>query len=707
MALINKIRERSGIVIGIIAVSLILFIVGGDIFGSGGFFSGNPNKVGEIAGKDISQEEFGQQTERLKANYESQTGRPAGEDEMPGIREQVWNQFIVKYAYQKEFEKLGITVPDEEVFDMVQGNNISPIIKQAPAFANPQTGQFDKSLVQQYMSNLKKAPLQNQLVWKEFEDGIRAERLRSKYENLMALSNYVTTQEAKREYEAQTEKASVKYLYVPFYSIIDSTIKVTDSQLEEYMNKHKNRYKGSDTRSLQYVTFSILPSAKDSADFLQEIKDLAKGLATAENDSAYARANTDEETDPGYIGIGQMSEPLRATLGTFFKGGVYGPYQEGDTYAIYKLLDSKQDTVYSIRASHILITPTNQTDSAKTAARKKAEGLLAQIKAGASFEDLARTNGSDGTASRGGDLGWYTQGGGFVKPFEDALFRAPGKGLVPNLVETQFGYHLVKITEPKTNQRYKFATIKKTIAPSDETNDEAYNRAELFAAQSPTLEAFRENLKKDPSLVPFTAERVRKDARNLNSLQNAREVILWAFNDETELNKVNSKPFQVDNQYVVAVVTNKTSADKATINDFRDEITMKVRNELKAEQILKKLGAANGKLEDLAKAYGPQAVVETASDVTLSSASLKNVGFDPAAVGRIFGLKKGQRSKPFAGESGVMVLELENLTPAPEIADYSQYKNQLQQTYSGRTTYYLTEAIKDNSKIEDNRSKFY
>jgi peptidyl-prolyl cis-trans isomerase D len=229
----------------------------------------------------------------------------------------------------------------------------------------------------------------------------------------------------------------------------------------------------------------------------------------------------------------------------------------------------------------------------------------------------------------------------------------------------------------------------------------------LFAAQSSTLEAFLENLKKDPSLVPFTAERVRKDARNLNSLQNAREVILWAFNDETELNKVNPKPFQVDNQYVVAVVTNQTSADKATINDFRDELTMKVRNELKAEQILKKLGAANGKLEDLAKSYGPQAIVETASDVTLSSASLKNVGFDPAAVGRIFGLKKGQRSKPFAGESGVMVLELENLTPAPEIADYSQYKNQLQQTYSGRTTYYLTEVIKENSNIKDDRSKFY
>lgn len=706
MALINKIRERSGIVIGIIAVSLILFIVGGDIFGSRGFFSGDTQKIGEIAGTDIQYDEFQQQSERLKANYEAQTGRPASEDEMPGIREQVWNQLIQKYAYQREYDKLGISVTDEEAVDMVQGNNIAPVIKQAPAFQNPKTGQFDKSLVQQYMSNLKKAPLQNQLVWKDFEDNIRAERQRTKYENLMSLSTYVTTQEAKREYEAQAEKASVKYLYVPFYSIVDSTIKVTDSQLEAYLDKNKDRYKGADTRSIQYVTFAVLPSPKDSADFLNEIKELAKGLASAENDSAYARANTDVEVNPDYIGIGQMSEPLRATLSTFFKGGVYGPYQEGDTYAIYKMLDSKQDTTYSIRASHILITSTNPSDTAKATARKKAEGLLSQIKAGASFEDLARTHGTDGTASRGGDLGWYTQGGGFVKPFEDAMFKFNGKGLIPNLVETQFGYHIIKVTEPKTNQKYKFATIKKTIGPSDETQDEAYRKAELFASQSSSLEAFRENLKKDPSLVPFTAERVRQDARNLNSLQNAREVIRWAFKEDTDVNSV-SPALEVDNQYIVAVVTGKTNADKVTVADFRDELTMKVRNELKAEQILKKLGSANAKLEDLAKTYGPQAIVESASDVTLSSSSLKNVGFDPIAVGRIFGLKKGQRSKPFTGESGVMVVELENITPAPEIADYSQYKNQLKQTYTGRTSYFLTEAIKDNSKIQDNRSKFY
>ncbi len=707
MALINKIREKSGIVIGLIALSLILFIVGGDLLGSRGLIGGNPQKIGEIAGHDIQYDEFQQQVEQLKAGYQARLGRAVNDQELNGLREQAWNQLVVRYAYQPQYDALGLKVSDDEAVDMTQGNNIYPALKQEPIFTNQKTGQFDKNLVKDFFSNLKKAPLDQQVRWKEYEDNMRADRLRTKYENLLNLSTFITSQEAKREYQAQTEKANVKFLYVPFTSIIDSTIKVKDDQLEAYLNKNKEKYKGADTRSIEYVTFAVLPSKKDSADFLQELKDLAKGLATAENDSAFAKANSDVEVNADYMGLAQMSEPLRATIGTFHQGGVYGPYQEGNTYAIYKLIESKEDTVPSIRASHILIRA-EKTDSAsvKTEVRKKAEGLLAQLKAGANFENLARANGSDGTASKGGDLGWYTKGGGFVKPFEDALLNAKGTGLIPNLVVTDFGYHIVKITEPKTSLKYKFATIKKTIGPSEETQDEAFKKAEFFASQSPDLDAFKANLKKDASLVPFTAEKVRKDANNLNSLTNAREVIRWAFNDDTDPNSI-SPVYEVENNYVVAALTGKTHEKEVSIADFRDELTNKVRNEIKTEQILKKLGTTSGKLEDVAKKYGPEAQVDTAPDVTLSTASLKNVGFDPAAVGRVFGLKKGGRTKPFAGENGVLIVELEGLTPAAEIADYSQYKNQLKQTFSSRTSYFLNEVIKDKADMEDNRTKFY
>jgi len=347
MALINKIREKSGIVIGLIALSLILFIVGGDLLGSRSLMGGNSQKVGEIAGHDVMYDEFQQQVEQLKAGYQARLGRAVNDQELNGLREQAWNQLVVKYAYQPQYDALGLKVSDDEAYDMVHGNNIYPSLKQEPIFTNQKTGQFDKSLVNDFFSNLKKAPIDQQLRWKEYEDNMRADRLRTKYENLLNLSTFVTSQEAKREYQSQTEKANVKFLYIPFSSIVDSTVKVTDDQLRDYLNRNKDKYKGADTRSIEYITFSVLPSKKDSADFLQELKDLARGLATAENDSAFAKANSDVDVNADYIGLSQMSEPLRATVGTFYKGGIYGPYQEGDTYAIYKLIDSKEDSVPS------------------------------------------------------------------------------------------------------------------------------------------------------------------------------------------------------------------------------------------------------------------------------------------------------------------------------------------------------------------------
>lgn len=705
MALIGEIQKKSGIVLIVVAASLVLFIVG-DIFRSNStLFGGDPQKVGEIAGQDISIQDFENQSKTIRSNYEAQYGRSATEEEMVSIREQTWNQFVLKLAYQKQYDALGLEVTDDELADMVQGNNISPAVKQIPIFTNKETGLFDKNLVVQYLKSLSSAPAQNRAIWANFEQELRLDRLRSKYENLITLSSYVTTEEAKKEYEAQTAKASAKILYVPFYSIPDSTIKVADSQLEAYLNKNKSKYKGVDTRNIQYVTFSVLPTKDDSANFYQEIKDLAKGLASAANDSSFAKNNSDVPVDNNYVGIADMSEPLRQTVSTFNVGGIYGPYQEGDTYVIYKLKDSKRDSVYSSRASHILIrSDSKQSDSAKAVARKKAEGILAQIKGGADFAEMARANGTDGSANNGGDLGWFTPDK-MVKPFSDAVFKMNGPGLVPYLVETDFGYHIVKVTEPKTNLKYKLLTIKKTIAPSQSTQDAALRRAEAFAAETTNLDEFKANLKKDPTLAPFTAEKLRKEATNLNDLTNAREIIRWAFNEDTEVNSV-SKVFDVDNRHVVAVLTGKTDEESVKVDDYRVELTAKVRNELKAEQIIAKLGAVTS-LEDAAKKYGSQAIIETANDVTLANPSLSNIGFDPVAVGKMFGLKKGTRTKPFAGESGVLVVEVSNSTPAPAIADYGSYKTQLKQSYTSRATYYINETIKENAEIKDNRSKFY
>ncbi|HEX8529478.1 MAG TPA: peptidylprolyl isomerase, partial [Cytophagales bacterium] len=485
-----------------------------------------------------------------------------------------------------------------------------------------------------------------------------------------------------------------------------STVKVTDEQLQTYLNEHKDEYKGEDFRRIEYVAFSILPSKQDSADLYAEIKEDAKGLATAQNDSAYAAARTDVPFPGTYRPIGELPQEVQNNIATFIEGGMYGPYREGDTYSIYKLADIKDDTTFSTRASHILFRADSAAGGDAEALRKARE-VLAQIRAGASFEEMARVHGTDGTAQNGGDLGWFTRGR-MVKPFEDAVFNYNGIGLLNEPVKTDFGYHIIKVTQPKTNRLYKLYAIKKTISASDATRDEAYRKASAFLSNSDDLEGFRAALKKDPTLSANIAERVRPNDSFVNTLNDARGIVRWAFNDETDVNTVAKEIFELENQYVVAAVTGAGEKDKPSIEAFRNELTTKVRNQLKSEQILKKLGDnVTGPLDAAAQKYGAQAQVVPVTDATLATNSLQNIGYDPTAVGRIFGIKQGARSKPFAGENGVLVIEVTGLTPAPEIADYSQYRNQLQQNNGSRATYFLAQAIQEDADIEDYRYKFY
>ena len=263
MALINKIREKSGVAVTVIAISLILFMVGGDLLGPNSLLGDNKQVVGEIAGKEINIKDFQSRVDGFRQNYEAQSGRSLNEGELAGLRDQAWNQFVVDIAYKKQYDKLGLTVTDDELYDMVQGNHISPSILQA--FSDPTTGRFDKNAVINYLKNLKTLPLEQQKSWENFENSLREERTRTKYENMLRLSTYTPKAQAEKEYVAQNTKANLRYLYVPYFSVVDTTIKVTDAQLQDYLSAHKKEYKGTDTRSIEYVTFPVQPAKDDSA----------------------------------------------------------------------------------------------------------------------------------------------------------------------------------------------------------------------------------------------------------------------------------------------------------------------------------------------------------------------------------------------------------------------------------------------------------
>ena len=716
MALIGTLRNKMGKILVIVVASTMLMFILTDLFQSNStLFGKNDTEIAEISGNSIDYQEFVRKVEYLSGVFMLNQGKNPSSEELENIRKEAWNSLIIENAYQTQLDNLGLSVSDAEIIDMVQGNNIDPQIKQF--FTDPNTGEFDRENVVSFLQQMNSAPAQQRQSWVSFESTLKPNRAIQKYNNLFELTNYVTTAEAKMQYQAQSSSMSVDYLYVPFFSVPDSIFKVTDSELKSYLSKHSNEYKRPESRSISYVTFPIVPSADDTAFILSEIKELQKGLANAQNDSTYASINTDGQnafqsiTDPGLF-----PEALKVDGNVVPVGTVSEPILAAKTYTILKLSGVSTGGENFVKGRHILIP----FDDDKAKAKAKAQDLINQLKKGADFSVLAAANSSDqSNANNGGDLGWFGENGNFVQEFKDAAFGFRGTGLIPTPVETTFGYHIIRIDEPKTNTVYKVARIEKEFFASDETANDIYRKADLLSANSSNLKSFTENAEVEGYSVKTAANLGKNDTR-IGSISNARGVISWLYNKASRGDV--SDVFELENTYLVAVMTGVQEEGPADLKQVENELKVKVINEKKAAYIIEKLnGLSAGSYEDLKNAYGEGARTGTV-DLTLSSNSFPNVGFAPEAIGTAFSLNEGEKTKPFQISNGVLMVTANSKNIVEETSDYTSYKQQLENTRRGRRTivanfpvsFYpvfvsqsLDNAVKEFSEIEDNRYRFY
>ncbi|MEO1054837.1 MAG: peptidylprolyl isomerase [Bacteroidota bacterium] len=706
MALINTLRNKMGkFLVVVIALSILLFLLS-DIFSSNsGFLNRQDTSVGEIAGETISQEEYQELVEQFKNNFARQYGAPS-EAIMATFRENAWKLLIVENAFAKQYDELGLEITGDEAYDMEQGKNIDPGIRQAPIFANPQTGQFDKSVLINQLSYIYGLPINHpdRLQWDSYIEQIVTGRARIKYENLLVKTSYVTSAEAEREYHAQTDVAEIKFLYVPYYSVPDSAASFTDSDLNTYLRQNREKYKTDQTRSLKYVRFPFVASAEDSAAIRDELLEIQPNFAEAPNDSIFASVNAEGFGFYQQYSIGTLPYYLQEIAEDLEAGQIVGPVLDGNTYKLYKVSAVEEDTVSSAKASHILFKWSDDSDAAKQTAKSEARRVLREIKGGADFAAMARQYGTDGTASRGGDLGWLgSNDNNWVQPFRDAIFDFGRKGLLNDVVETEFGYHIIEVTSDISNTKFAIATIDKLITPGDATQDEAYKKAELFAAKTDDLEAFTANAQTDSVLV-YDAVNLGKNDTRVGQLGDARQIVQWLFRDASN-NEV-SKSFELDDEYVVAVMTDEVKEGYADIENVRIPVEAEVKKQLKRDIILERLKGLSGTLDEIAASYGQDANVYTSNDVKVGANNLQPVGAEPLAIGKAFSLENGQKSEAFGGEQGVFIVELQAKTIAPEVADYASYKPIVAQGFNSNVSLDIEEVIKEASDIEDKRYKY-
>ncbi|TFV95613.1 peptidylprolyl isomerase [Algoriphagus kandeliae] len=702
MALIKEIRQRTGLAIGVIAGGLILFLLGGDLLSPNSTLLGSNNPVvGEIAGEEITYQEYVDKVEEFRIAYQQRTGRAPSEVEMFTVREQAWQAMIVEKVFDEEYEKLGMTISPEELVDMVQGKNIVPELRQQ--LINPQTGLFDKTQLIAFLQSLETADPAQQAFWAQQEQLFAESRLRIKYDNLLSTSEYATSAEGKMEYKAANTIAEASILFVPYYAIPDTAISVSESEMEAYLRDNKEKFQTGNTANIEYVNFSILPSSADSAAVIEEITQLTEELKNADNDSVFVNRNSDLR--PAFYTFrpgDEFPEDLTRNVSEFVEGETYGPFVTANsTYISFKVSDKYEGTP-RMRASHILFSTEGLADAAKADVKAQAEEVLQDLKNGGDFATAARNYGQDGTSQTGGDLGWFAKEE-FVDEFAEATYARRTTGLLPNLVETEYGYHIIEVTDLPKTEYTKIAVLQKELIASDATRNEAFRNADSFAAESGNRNEFTENAV-DQNYRVLQANNVDATSRNLNNLQNAREIIRWAFAEATE-GEV-SPVFELENAYIVATLVSKKEEEETTLADVRDQVEGQVRNDKKAALIMEAL-AGKSTLEEMKAVYGDDASLNEIPDLKLSSSVIPGIGFAPKAVGAIFGLSEGGITKPIQEDIGIIVGKLNTLTPAADIADYTIYQAQLAQSGAQRVSYQVMMALEDLADVKDYRYKYF
>ena len=341
MALIGTIHRRLGILVGIIAVGLILLLIGGDILRYNAMWSSKRQQViGTVAGQEISFATYQARVEQLRRVFPKPT-----EQQEAVIRAQAWNRLVTEIVYQQACDVLGITTSASEVVDMVQGEHIHPELRAA--FQDPKTKQFDKQRLLDYLRNLPQMSEIQRAYWHQTERAIAASRQREKLDQLMAKSVFVTNAEACTTGSAAPTKRHVKCVYVPYYTYPDHKVKITEAMLKDYHNMHKRAYQTAVSRSVQYITFPVIPTLQDEQHFQEELQTLKKYFAETQEDLVFAKHNTDGNPLLSHVKLAKSELPraLATSKVRLKKGVVIGPVREGDLYKLYKVVAARSRTM--------------------------------------------------------------------------------------------------------------------------------------------------------------------------------------------------------------------------------------------------------------------------------------------------------------------------------------------------------------------------
>jgi peptidyl-prolyl cis-trans isomerase D len=702
MATLQKIRNRAGIAIAIfIGMALAAFILG-DLFKSTSMFSrGKQMELAVVDGVTITQPEFQAKVNELEEIYKMNSGKSSLDAQTTEqIKEQTFQNMVRNLTMKDIYEELGIGVSSPELFDMVQGKNPHAIIQSI--FRDPNTGTINRPALIQFLKyQQSNSTGKERNYWLFIENQIIEERSFSKYNNLLAKGIYVTSDEAKSDLKGRNHQANIQVVSKSFSSISDSEVKITDEELKAFYEKNKDIYKQENNRSIEYITFPVVASKADEDKLIKWTNDIKAEFATVVDPAAFVNINSDVPFDPSYFKKEDLSPELGAFAFAGKVGDLYGPYKDGKSWKLAKI-QKFEELPDSVEARHILIRVNSQADLKKATATIDSIKNLIVVR-GQKFEDVARAKSDDtGSASNGGSLGWMRRGM-MVKPFEDAAFFAKVNDL--QVVKTQFGLHLLQVTNcGKTVPTVQLAIINRVIEPSTQTYQATYTSASKFVSENQDVKKFNTAIVAQ-GLSKHTAT-IRENDKDILGMDNSRVLIRAAYKAKTGsiiLGTEGTPIFELGNQFVIATLTNEQEKGIASFISVKPRVELELKKEKKAQQLIEKMSGKTD-LNQLASEF--KVTVGEAQNVTFETNSIPGVGFEPAVAGAATALDANQVSKPVAGNSGVYVVKVTSLNLGTD-QDVKADKQKLAASINYRANTLAFEALRENAKIVDKRSKFY
>lgn len=727
MSVLESLRKRSGLVVAIVGLALLAFVLTG-LLEKGSSMFGSGNVIGEIAGKSIDYNAFKAKVDEAVENQKRNSGKSTlNAEETDGVVQQVWNQMINQEILNKEFDELGITVSDEELYDLMVDHPHPALVRNlsdqqgkiSPMFADEKTGQISPAKLKQFTQSMTD---EQERSWAELENYIRQVRLVEKYNNLIKKGMYVTTSAAKRDFIGQNTNANIKYIIKNYKLVADSTIKPSDEELSQYWSSHQNDFKQEASRKLEYVAFDVVPSADDIAEAKKEMDGVATDFKAkkADEDSAYVISESASRFfdmsfhTPGTLGPQIDTIMFKADVGT-----VVGPYEENGAFIIAKLIAVKQ-SADSAHVRHILISykgagASQTVTRTKPEAKKLADSLLAVVKKGGKFADLVEKYSDDGGKKmppnkkegedykgKGGDYGWLNANSSFVEPFKNAALDNKKGDFV--IVESQFGYHIMEILDSKGSQKkVQVATIDRQVEASSKTMQAIFVQASTFAGNNTTEEQFEKSVI-DQKLNKRIADNIKENDKTIAGIDSPRSLVKWAYDSKKG---TVSEPMEFGDKFIVAVLTEVREKGIAPLEQVKDEVTAKVIQQKKAEQFSKELEEAMaGGVSIEALSEKTKLAMEQAQAVNMGTNAIPGSQSEPAVVGTVCGMKAKTMSKPITGKEGVFVVYVDAVTDAPAQKDYKGQQTALENQMQPRVDYEVYDALKDKANVVDHLVKF-